>query len=474
MAKNTGNPNIIYIMADDMGYGDLSCYGATKIQTPHIDGIASQGIRFTDAHSSSAVCTPSRYSVLTGRYCWRTRLKKRVLGGFGAPLIEPERMTVASMLKRHGYHTAAVGKWHLGLDWITQRGEKLASSDFIAWAMDGFDVDYTQPLEGGPTERGYDYSFCIAGSLDMPPYCFIENDKTVGVPSVEKSPYNPQQRRGLMVEGWQDDQVDVTFARKAVAFVEEHVKERPEQPFFLYLTPSAPHRPCVPPPFVQGKSQAGLRGDSVVLVDWMVGEVLKVLKRLEVEENTLMLFTSDNGGRLTDFYGLDWGHKANGDLRGQKGDIFDGGHREPLVAMWPDRIKPQSTSDELVCLMDLMATCAAIVGEDLPAGAAEDSRNILPALLGGPLSEPLRESVVHHSIDGMFSLRRGDWKLIEGTGSGGFSEPARYDPGPDDPRGQLYNIAADGRETLNLWAAKPEVVRELEGELERIRKGEGR
>ena len=193
-----------------------------------------------------------------------------------------------------------------------------------------------------------------------------------------------------MVEGWQDDQVDVTFARKAVAFVEEHVKERPEQPFFLYLTPSAPHRPCVPPRFVQGKSQAGLRGDSVVLVDWMVGEVLKVLKRLEVEENTLMLFTSDNGGRLTDFYGLDWGHKANGDLRGQKGDIFDGGHREPLVAMWPDRIKPQSTSDELVCLMDLMATCAAIVGEDLPAGAAEDSRNILPALLGGPLSEPGR------------------------------------------------------------------------------------
>jgi arylsulfatase A-like enzyme len=204
----------------------------------------------------------------------------------------------------------------------------------------------------------------------------------------------------------------------------------------------------------------------------MIGEVLQVLERLQVEENTLILFTSDNGGRLTDFYGKDWGHKANGDLRGQKADIFDGGHREPLVAMWPDRIKPRSTCDELVCLMDLMATCAAIVGEELPAGTAEDSRNILPALQGETLSEPVRESVVHHSYDGMFSLRRGDWKLIKGAGSGGFSEPVRYDPGPDGFRGQLYNIAHDRRETLNLWGANPEVVRELERELERIRKGD--
>ncbi|NOY07393.1 MAG: arylsulfatase [Spirochaetes bacterium] len=469
MAKNTGNPNVIYIMADDLGYGDLSCYGAAKIRTPNIDEIALNGMRFTDAHSSAAVCTPSRYSVITGRYCWRSQLKKGVLGGFGPPLIETERVTIASMLREHGYHTAAIGKWHLGFHWITRKGDRLLTSDGMGWNLDGFNVDYSQPVKGGPTELGFDYSFNIAGSLDMPPYCFIENDRTLGIPDREKYPYNPQQRKGLMVKDWRDDQVDVAFTQKAVAFIDEHVKERPEQPFFLYLTPSAPHRPCVPPSFVRNKSRAGPRGDSVVLVDWMAGEILETLKRLNIRENTIIMVTSDNGATLTDYKGKDYGHKPNGDLRGGKADIWDGGHREPFIAMWPDRIKPGSECDKIVCLSDILATCAEIVGRELPDDTAEDSISILPLLLGHTQDRPVRNSIVHHSGDGMFSLRRGEWKYIEDVGSGGFSEPSRYLPGPGESRAQLYNIVNDSRENLNLWKTYPEIVDELERELNRIK-----
>ena len=461
-------PNIVYVMADDMGYGDLGCYGAARIPTPQMDRVAERGIRFTDAHSSSAVCTPSRYSVMTGRYCWRSRLTSGVLGGLGAPVIEPDRLTVASMLKRHGYRTAAVGKWHLGLRWATRDGSPLQNPD--AWEVDGFDVDYGRPFGGGPRELGFDRFFGIAGSLDMPPYCFLEDDRSVGIPAVEKHPYNPQQRRGLMVHGWRDDRVDVTFAEQAVRFIEE--SHGAGEPFFLYLTPSAPHRPCVPPDFVRGKSSAGLRGDSVMLVDWMVGRVVETLERLGIADDTLLVVTSDNGGRLTDFTGRDWGHKTNGDLRGQKADIWDGGHREPLVAAWPRRIPAGATCDGLVCLVDLLATCAEIVGEEPPADAAEDSISFLPLLEGREPQAPRRD-VVHHSMDGMFALRSGPWKLVAGQGSGGFTEPRRWTPGPDDPRGQLYNMERDGRETLNLWDRESEIVEELSGRLARYRRERG-
>jgi len=470
MAESASNPNIVFIMADDMGYGDPGCYGATKIPTPHMDRLAGEGVRFVDAHSASAVCTPSRYSVLAGRYCWRTRLERWVMGGFGAPLIAPQRMTVASMLKQHGYATAAVGKWHLGFDWTTREGAPLrtaADKHEIHWQEDGFTVDYARPLGGGPTQLGFDYSFNISGSLDMPPYCFIENDRTVGIPSVEKDPRNPQQRKGLMVPGWDDAEVDTTFAQKAVAFIERCVRDRPDRPFFLYLTPSAPHRPCVPPEFIKGRSQAGPRGDMVALVDWMVGEVTAALDRLNVADNTLLIVTSDNGARLTCFDGNDYGHKSCGDLRGQKADIWDGGHREPFLARWAGRIARASICDEPVCLADLMATCAAIVGADLPADAAEDSYNILPALLGEPRQQPIREAIVHHSGDGMFSIRQGRWKLILGLGSGGFSDPKREDPEPGGPSGQLYDMLDDPAETRNLWTERPEMVRRLTGLLER-------
>ena len=443
-----GRPNIVFIMADDMGYGDPGCYGAEKIPTPNMDRLAREGVRFTDAHSSSAVCTPSRYSVVTGRYCWRTRLKAGVFGGFSPPLIEPERLTVASMLKKVGYAAAAVGKWHLGLGWECRDGEA------EPWG-DGFNIDYSRPLTGGPLVLGFDYFFGISGSLDMPPYCFIENDHTFGIPDREKHPYNPQQRKGLMVPDWRDDLVDVTFAQRAVDFIESHVARSPDTPFFLYLTPSAPHRPCVPPDFAQGASQAGPRGDMVCVVDWVLGQVDSALQRLGIAEDTLLFLTSDNGARLTCYDGNDYGHRSCGPWRGQKADIWEGGHREPFIVRWPGKIAPGTTCDQTVCLADFMATCAAIVGTDLPEGAAEDSFNMLPALLGQETDKPVREAIVHHSIDGTFAIRKGPWKLIMGLGSRGFSEPRRLEPEPGGPPGQLYNLEEDPTESRNLWADRP-------------------
>lgn len=453
MTKISSKPNIVFIMADDMGYGDVGCYGSVKIQTPHIDRLAREGMRFTDAHSSSAVCTPSRYSVLTGRYCWRTPLKEWVLWGFEPPLIDPARQTVAALLKEHGYATAAIGKWHLGLGWTTLDGNPPKEN--------GTNVDYKAPISGGPRQLGFDTNFNITGSLDMAPYCFIDDDHVFKVPSIEKHPYHPQQRSGLMSPGWQDDQVDLIFTEKAVEFIGQQANHDKDQPFFLYLTPSAPHRPCVPPELIRGRSQAGPRGDMVALVDWMVGQIDAGLRRHGMVENTLMIVTSDNGARATDFYGNDYGHKSCGNLRGQKADIWDGGHREPFVARWPGVIKPGTTNDALICLGDLMATCADILDVPLPENAAEDSFSFLPAL-HGELGETLsRKMIVHHSGDGMFSIRAGKWKLIMGCGSGGFTEPQRIDPEPDKPQGQLYNMQDDVQETCNLWAVEPQIVERL-------------
>lgn len=448
-------PNIIFIMADDLGYGDLGCYGATKIPTPNIDRIAAEGMRFSDAHASSAVCTPSRYSVLTGRYCWRSPLKEGVLWGFSPPLIEADRLTVAGFLKQQGYTTAAIGKWHLGLDWTTTDGSLPEPKG------DGRNINYRAPLTRGPNDLGFDYSFNIPASLDMAPYCFIENGQVVDIPTVEKDPYNPQQRPGLMPPGWRDEDVDVTFAEKAVSWLEQVGAE--ERPFFLYLTPSAPHRPCMPPAFIKGASRAGLRGDMIALFDWLVGQIDETLRLLDLVDETLLIVTSDNGAQLTDYYGNTWDHKTNGDLRGQKADIWDGGHREPFIVRWPGVVAAGSSSEQLVCLGDLLATSAAITGGALPLDAGQDSCSILPALRGE--EQTVRESLIHHSADGMFAIRRGPWKLIEALGSGGFSAPARREPEPGGPTGQLYNLSDDPAEQHNLWQERPQVVAELQAEL---------
>lgn len=460
-------PNIVFIMADDMGYGDVGCYGATKIRTPHMDALAEEGMRFTDAHTPSAVCTPTRYGVLTGRYCWRSKLKKEVLwSGYEALLINPQRMTVASMLKKNGYATAAVGKWHLGYGDREWTGDRYTRHDGKSGA------DYSKLLEPGPLALGFDFSFQVPASHDMEPYCFVENGYVVGELTEEKHPYHHQQREGLMIKGWEDKEIGPTLARKAVDFIDNHAGNN--NPFFLYFTPVAPHRPNVVADFMKGKSDAGERGDHVQEFDWAVGEVLNALERHGMKDNTLVIVTSDNGARPVGRDGEEaleplFGHKSCGDYRGYKADIWDGGHRVIFIARWPGKIKPGSVSDEIICLTDLMATCASITGTELPGNAGEDSFNILPALLAEKKEKPIREAVVHHSFDGMFSIRQGDWKLVEGRGSGGFSEPRRFTPGPGEPRGQLYNVEEDYAETKNLYNENPEVVARLTALLEKYR-----
>ncbi|MCD6376489.1 MAG: sulfatase-like hydrolase/transferase [Caldisericaceae bacterium] len=452
-------PNIIFIMADDMGYGDVGCYNPeSKIPTPNMNRIAKEGVRFTDAHTPSAVCTPTRYGVLTGRYCWRTWLKSGVFGGYNQPLIEPERLTVASLLKKYGYETACIGKWHLGLKWATKGGKQPEPTE----PYDQMNIDFTKPIKSGPNALGFDYFFGTAGcTTDDPPLCFIENDHTVGIPNMI-SPIDTanEGRTLLMVPGWKHEEADTTFTKKAIKFIENHVKRQPDKPFFLYFPTSVPHIPWLPPDFVKGKSKAGPRGDQVVLFDWIVGQIDQTLKRLNLKENTLLIITSDNGPRE----GVN-GHKSTGNWRGFKGGIWEGGHRVPFIARWPGKIRPGSISNETICLTDLMATCAAIIGEKLPDNAGEDSYNILPALMGEKLNHPIREAIVHHSGAGVFAIRQGPWKLIIGTKGAG------YDKGPQsDSIVQLYNLKDDPAERHDLWDKHPEIVKRLKKLLEKYQR----
>ena len=451
-------PNIVFIMADDMGYGDPGCYGATKIKTPNIDRVARQGVRFTDAHTPSAVCTPTRYGVLTGRYCWRSRLKKGVLySGHDPLLIEPDRLTVASLLKSKGYDTAAVGKWHVGLG-LQER------------------ADFSKQLEPGPLALGFNYAFILPASHDIAPYCFVENGYVVGELTEQKKRITANQNKGLATKGWTEEKIAPEITKKAVKFIENHAKTNKNQPFFLYFTPAAPHLPNIPAEFMQGTSQAGDRGDHVQEFDWSVGQVLDTLDRLNLADNTLVIITSDNGGLPGDFKeGTDitnwptYGHKTNDDLKGWKADIYDGGHRVSFVARWPGKIKPDSTSSELICLTDLTATCAAITKSSLPDNAAEDSYNVLPALLNQKLDKPIREAVVHHSLTGVFAIRQGKWKLIPALGSGGLTKPQTAEPNPGEPAGQLYDMENDPAETKNLWSQHPDVVERLTALLEKYK-----
>ena len=450
-------------MADDMGYGDLGCYNKdSKIPTPNMDALAAEGIRFTDAHSPSAVCTPTRYGVLTGRYCWRSRLKRGVLGGYSPALIESGRMTVASLLKQHGYATACVGKWHLGLG----NAKK---------------TDFDKPLVPGPNAVGFDYFYGISASLDMPPYCYIENDRPVERPTLTvkegKSTDDGWWRAGAIAPGFKHVEVLPKLTEKAVEIIDNHAERKPNVPLFMYFPLPAPHCPIAPADFVKGRSKAGGYGDFVVEVDWTVGQVVKALDRNGLADNTLIIITSDNGcpGRTKlkrDPYSIVelYGHRPSGKLRGIKADVWDGGHREPFIARWPGKIPAGTVTDKLICLTDLTATCAAIVGAKLPDDAGEDSYNILPALFGQKNARPIREAVVHHSLSGVFCIRQGKWKLILGRGSGGFSNPRSYKPKPGEPRGQLYNMQEDLAESRNLWSEHPEIVERLTNLLEKYKR----
>lgn len=452
MADASGNaasarPNIVYILADDMGYGDVSCLNPeSKIATLMIDRLAREGIAFTDAHSPSAVCTPTRYGVITGRYPWRSKLKSGVTLGFSPALIDSNRLTVASLLKTNGYRTGCVGKWHLGLDWAFKNDRK--------------EIDYTKPIANGPRALGFDYFYGISASLDMPPFIYIENDRTVGVPTVEKT----WLRTGAAGKDFEAVDVLPTLTKKAVAYIDESCSTASGQPFFLYFPLTAPHTPIVPAKEFQGTSGIGDYGDFVRQVDSTVGAILEALDRNGIADNTLLAFTSDNGCSPSAGFPelLAKGHNPSFHFRGHKADIFEGGHRIPFIARWPKRIRAGQTTDEIVCLTDLMATVADLLEVALPDNAGEDSYSIAPVLLGDPYEGPIREATVHASIDGSLSIRQGNWKLELCPGSGGWSEPKRDEAIKQKlPSVQLYDVRDDVGERRNLQGEQPEVVERL-------------
>ncbi|HPM81453.1 MAG TPA: arylsulfatase [Candidatus Anammoximicrobium sp.] len=474
-ADSPARPNLVYILCDDLGYGDVKCLNPEgKIPTPNMDRIAAAGMTFTDAHSGSSVCSPTRYGVLTGRYSWRSRLKHGVLGGLSPRLIEPDRMTVAAFLRQHGYHTAAIGKWHLGMDWVKLTGRDVAELN-IESAEQVRNVDFSKPIANGPNSVGFDYYFGISASLDMVPYTFIENDRVTALPTedadFEMMPGKPgRTRRGPRAPEF--DAIDVLprLTEKAVEYIGQRAADaKAGRPFFLYLPLNAPHTPTLPTPQWQGKSGLNAYGDFVMQTDATVGRVLDALDQHGLTDTTLVVFTSDNGcSPQADFAALaEKGHHPSYHFRGHKADIFDGGHRIPFLVRWPGKVQAGTKCEQLICLTDLLATCADILDASLPDDAGEDSVSILPALLGTAPS-PLREAVVHHSINGSFAIRQGPWKLELCSGSGGWSAPR---PGSPAERGlppvQLYNLETDVGETANVQDQHPEIVQRLTALLEK-------
>ncbi len=473
-AEQATAPNLVVILADDMGIGDPGCYNArSKIPTPHIDRLAAEGMRFTDAHSGSGVCTPTRYGLLTGRYAWRTRLKQGVLWGDSRSLIEPGRLTIAEMLKQHGYRTACVGKWHLGFQAADLNSQDAPPANATLQSDHQHAVDYNQTLRPGPVTEGFDYFFGIPASLDMEPYVFVENDRVTEAPTAhtERSLHRRQGgngfwRAGPIAPSFKHVEVLPTLADKAVAWLEQQTADHP---FFLYFPLTAPHTPWVPTEEYAGRSAVGYYGDFVMQVDAVVGRVMDTLEKKGLAEKTLLIVTSDNGSHWPQADARKWGHAANLHYRGQKSDIWEGGHRVPFIARWPGVVPANSTCDQTICLVDLMATAAALVGYELPPEAGEDSFNLLPALRGEAAARPLRPATVHHSGNGTFAIRQGRWKLVvDNLGSGGFTAPQVVKPSGDDPQGQLYDLERDPGETENVYAEYPEVVKQLRAALKEI------
>ncbi len=459
LSADEGLPNIVYILADDMGYGDVSALNPdSKINTPHIDRLAKEGMVFTDAHSGSSVCTPTRYGILTGRYSWRTRLKSNVLRGYDPHLIEPDRITVASLLKENGYRTACIGKWHIGMDFPTTN-EKPAGPE---------NTDWNGVIENGPIANGFDYFYGISASLNMDPYIYIENDRFVGECTTRKTiiPDDSSDKPGPAHEDFEGVEVLTEISRKSVEYIGE---QDSGTPFFMYIPLTSPHRPILPSAEFQGKSDLSDYADFCLQTDAVVGEICEALEAKGFAENTLVIYTSDNGSLLPTSYQPHQrkGHHSSHIFRGKKGDIHEGGHRVPYLLRWPGVVKPGSQSDEIMCLTDLLATCAAIVGAPLPDDAGEDSYNMLPAMRGDEGSGPIREATVHHSFRGMFSVRQGDWKLILGPGTGGLGTKPSDSETPTEV--QLYDLNNDIGEKEGVHGQHPEVVARLSGLLKKYK-----
>ncbi|MFC5627113.1 sulfatase family protein [Algoriphagus winogradskyi] len=468
-------PNIIVILADDLGYGDIKAFNPEgKIKTPFIDELASEGMIFTDAHTPSAVCTPTRYGFMTGRYNWRSTLKSGVLTGNSTALIPDDRTTIASVLKGQGYNTAFIGKWHLGWDWATVDGDSLRAD---GWGANDFDnIDFTKTVTHTPNDLGFDYAYGHNGSLDMAPYVYVENGKVTAIPdtvTVNKGKYS-WWREGPTSPDFDHEKVTPNFFERSIAYIQEQAKE--EKPFFLYLALPSPHTPILPPAEWQGKSGLAPFADFMMMIDDYVGQLNEAIKKAGIEENTLIVFTSDNGGSPA--AGLDVmqaaGHYSSYIYRGHKADIFEGGHRVPFIAKWPAKIQKGTSRNETICLTDLMATGAELSGYALKDNEGEDSYSLVSLFDATNQVDQFREATVAHSINGSFAIRQGDWKLIMAKGSGGWSAPKPNTKAEEGlPEVQLYNLASDPGETTNLQAENPEKVAALKSLLSKYIK-EGR
>ena len=457
LAAAERKPNLVVILADDFGYGDAPSYNAaSKVPMPNLARLAAEGMQFNDAHSGSAVCTPTRYGLLTGRYSWRTRLQRGVFFSYDKPLIVPDRLTVSSLLKQHGYHTACIGKWHLGWDWAQPKGAKETSVP-----------DFTQPIAGGPTARGFDEYFGTHVP-NQAPYIFIEQDRTVGQPTATIAPDKEIRlgRGGPGLPGWKFEEILPTITARAVKYVDQRAAAK--EPFFLYFPLTTPHEPISPSKNFQGKSGINPVADLMMETDWAVGEVLAALDRHQLADDTLVIFTCDNGhATYTGLEGLlAAGHQPSGPLRGYKTDIYEGGHRVPFLARWPGVVQAKSQCDETICHTSLLATCSELLGTKLPDDAGEDSASILPLLKGEKPATPVFEAIVSHSVTGQFAVRQGRWKLI-------FPAPTKApatEPLPkfDPAELELYDLTADLGEKTNVAASNPAIVAELTKLLERL------
>lgn len=508
IGKEKGKPNIVLIVADDLGYGDLSCYGATKISTPVLDQLASEGMRFTNASVTSSLCSPSRYSILTGRYPWRTRLEYGVLKNYEKPLIEPERTTLATLFKRNGYYTACVGKWHLGLDWqLNDKAPANPDETVFDSPKDNLQeyIDFSKPVKGGPVERGFDYFFGIAGSNNMQPWVYIENDSVLQAPSEEQTPYDFLANNVTKAPDWDIKTVNQVLTNKAVGMINSHFANNKKQPLFLYFPTSAIHRPCLPT-FTKGKSQAGLRGDIVVELDWTVNEIIQALKENNAYENTLLIFTSDNGPRpgdpavwidrykkegyeeyqeyFDDFSPeyvnekgnmiwkngwLTYGHRASGNFLGFKQDPSEGGLRVPLIVHWPGKVEAATVNNNAVCASDLLATFSDLIGDTLGENEGEDSYSFLSNLLDNKAPQIRRTLTLAGGGSGALIAIKDGWKYIEAAKPGRWPE-TYYTNGPDDKKPRLYNLNIDISEQNNLYNSMPEKVSELVDVINKVRK----
>ena len=496
-APDSGNeinpkPNIVIIFADDMGYGDVSALNSeARTHTPAIDSLISEGIAFTEAHASASVCTPSRYGLLTGRYAFRSDLGAASgINGFHPSVIEPGRETLASLLKSAGYNTACIGKWHLGVNWQTKDGSAQPRQDQETLYSN---VDYSKKVSGGPNDFGFDYSFIHTASLDIVPYLFIRNHEVVDPDMILTTDHYPTRmedteygfdkmhtrdhdvywekgvwwRNGEMSRSFRIEDCHSKIVNEGIAFIDKQADKQTEEPFFLYLSLTGPHTPWVPAEQFEGKSNVGVYGDFVLNIDNTVKQIKEALSNNGILDNTMIIFASDNGG----YWPMEevelYAHDSNWGRKGQKGDVWDGGHHIPLVISWPDKIKQSLEYPHLISLTDFYATFREMTRQKQEENSGEDSFSFWK-VLNSQTHEPIRHSMVHHSASRFYAIRSENWKYIDGLGSGGFSHPTRLNPEKNGPRSQLYNVKNDPHESQNLFFKHPEKVSELSSMLHKI------